>query len=497
MSRPDVSNYKRPVSYAITANNDSLLSQTLEQEVKKHPGESGFMLISNGENALLMRISLLNAAEKAIDIQYYSFLDDLSGKLLLEAILRAADRGVRIRILVDDINLKKSDNIWSLLNTHPNIEMRVFNPFATKDQGILSRLNNLFEFERFTKRMHNKVFIADNQLSIIGGRNLGDAYFDNNEEFNFRDVDILAAGPITTEVSKSFDKYWNGNQSYPLASVQSSETGKYAVSFMREMLRDNWKTEVEKGKLAHLQPMVGQLKNGDLPLTWAAAELAVDPPAKITQPREASVSRPGSRLKKLVENAKSEFLAITPYFIPSDDGVTWLKSVTGRGVKVKILTNSLASTDVVAVHTGYKRYRKQVIEDGVELYEMKPIPGKHPRTGRFARSKRASLHTKIYVIDRKDVIIGTFNFDPRSIELNTEIAFVIHSPALAEQILKMFEKGISPDYSYHLELAGDNELEWITRKDGREIRYTSEPEAGFWRNVKAIVLSVFPLEDQL
>jgi len=495
MTRPLASEYQRPVSYAISASEDTHLTRVVAPRAKAHPGQSGFYLITKGEDALTLRLALVEGAERSIDLQYYSFMNDVSGKLLFEAILRAADRGVRVRILVDDLTLNKSDDTWSLLDKYPNIELRIFNPFATREQGLLGGIGNMFAKPgHFTKRMHNKAFVVDNQLSIIGGRNLGDAYFDHNQDFNFRDVDILAAGPITAQVSKSFDSYWNGKEAYPITSVQNATPEPGAKTALREALRAHWKAAVEQKLFTQSPPIAGQLESGALPLIWAKAELAADSPLKVDQ--AVADSKPGLQLEKLVARADHEFIAVTPYFVPGDDGVAWLKELVDRGVKVRILTNSLASTDVVAVHTGYRRYREEVLADGAELYEMKPIPGKRPRSGRFASSSRASLHTKIYVMDRANILIGTFNLDPRSVELNTEMAFVIHSPELAQQLVKMFEQAITHPYSYQL-LRRDSGIEWVTEEDGIEAHYYSEPKAGLWRNVKAGLFGLLPFEDQL
>ena len=496
-TRPAVTDYPRTTSFAIAPAQNSALRQVLTPGTAAHPGLSGFHLITQGNDALMIRLGMIQAAEHSLDIQYYSFQDDVSGKLLLEALLRAADRGVRVRILVDDLTLKKSDENWSLLNAHPGIELRLFNPFATFEQSYISRIGNLFTSGmHFTKRMHNKAFIADNQLAIIGGRNLGDAYFDNNQDFNFRDVDILAVGPITPQVSSDFDRFWNGDEAYPFAVLQPDKTDEAAMARFRETLKSNWTDTVEKGALAALPPVAAQLQSGTLPLIWAHAELAADTPAKVDQSKDIAVSKPADKLEQLAANARQEFLIVSPYFVPGDPGVQWLHEMIRRGVHVRVLTNSLASTDVVAVHAGYRRYRQQVIADGADLYEMEPIPGKHPKSGRFASASRVSLHTKIFIIDRSDVLIGTMNLDPRSIQLNTEAALVIHSPELASQLVGLFTRATAPTSSYHVTLDGSR-LQWNAQENGEDVHYDSEPKADFRRTLEVNLYALLPFENQL
>jgi len=495
--RPLASDYARSPSHAIATTEETKLKQAIDPGMKAHPGQSGFELLPRGEDSLLFRIAMIEAAERSLDIQYYIIQDDMTGKLLLEAVLRAADRGVRVRILMDDLNIRGSDPTWPLLNAHPDIEIRVFNPFATRDEPLFTCLSNVFTgLGQFSKRMHNKVLIADNQVAIAGGRNLGDSYFDVSSDFNFRDVDVLAAGPIVAKLSQSFDKYWNDDEAFPITALLQPRDDPEEAAKLHQELRQHWQDEMRKGTIVSQVPLSVQIEQGKIPLLWALAELAADSPSKINTPKEIVGSKPGLRLDQMADEAQHEFIVISPYFVPGKEGTEGLQALIRRDVKVRILTNSLASIDAVVAYTGYRRYRQTLVEDGIDLYETKPVPGTHPHSRRFSSSARDSLHSKIYVVDRRDVMIGSFNLDPRSVNLNTEIVLVIHSPRLADQVVRMFEKATSPSSSFHL-VMHNHHLEWITREDDQERLYESEPKAGFWRNVEADLFALLPFENQL
>lgn len=496
-SRPGVDRYAHPESHAIAPSQDSALRRAYAPLAALHPGLSGCALIPGGNEALLYRLALIETAEHSLDAQYYSVQDDMTGKLLLYALLKAADRGVRVRLLVDDITLRKKDPLWTLLNHHPNIELRLFNPFATEDEPYLARLRYLVtKVARFTRRMHNKAFIADNQLSIVGGRNLGDAYFDSSPDFNFRDIDALAAGPVTQEVSADFDRFWNDREAYPFAALRDQALSGEAARKLRQSLAEHWDEEAAKGRLRGLAHLLPTVAHGTLPLVWARAELAGDAPDRIDHKAADNTSAPGGALANLAAGAQHDLVIVSPYFVPEAEGIEWLRALHARGVRVRILTNSLAATDVVAVHAGYRRYREAILAAGAELYEMKPLPGRHPRAGRFASASRASLHTKVYAVDGEHIVLGSMNLDPRSLTLNTEAALVIDSADLAAEVERLFTRAIAPSASYRVTME-DGHLRWRTTEEGHAVFYDWEPKAGFWRRVKVNVLSLLPFENAL
>ena len=508
-SRPHANEYKRASSFAIAQSVRTSIGDALAPSIKSHSQKSGFHLLTKGSDSLDMRLAMIRAAEKTLDMQYYAIHDDVTANLLLEALLRAAERGVRIRFLLDNITFDEVAPSLSALDSVRNIEIRVFNPMTTSDQYFPSRITGLFtDLNKATKRMHNKVIITDNQLAVTGGRNLGDEYFDAAADVNFKDLDILAAGPIVSKMSHSFDLYWNSKEAFPVATLRPAETNPEKLAKIKKQLKENWEKQLKTadGKKLLESSLPSRLKDAEIALIWATSELAADDPGKIDKSEEETVSKPMRWMSYLANKGKKEFIAVSPYFVPQQEGVDWLAALVKRGMSVKILTNSLASTDVVAVHTGYSRYRKDVIDSGVELYEMKPISGRRPPQRLFGASApaQASLHSKVYIVDRKDIVIGSFNFDPRSVDLNTEITLVIHSPALAAQLLKLINDTMLPDNSYRVLTEARNvnnkqveSLVWVTRDKGKEVRYSNDPKAGIWRNIQLFVTSLLPIEDQL
>lgn len=498
-SRAEISDYPRTASYALASGKNTPLGKVITPMAKRHPGETGFQLLPNGSDSLVSRIALVEAAQKTVDLQYYSTVDDTTGKLLLQSLMRAADRGVRVRMLLDDWSLDEFKKGAAVLNEHKNIEIRVFNPYITDDQTVFAYIGNMITRpEKVTRRMHNKAIIADNEAAIMGGRNLGDEYFDASEGLNFRDMDILAAGPVTEQVSRNFDRYWNSKESYPVAALKLPDSNREEVAHMRKELAAHW-SEVEAsehGKRLHRISLATLLARGQIPLTWAKAELVSDSPSKVEQPAEEAQSKPEMRLDELVNHAQQEFLIITAYFVPRQEGVEWLSALEARGVEVKVVTNSLGATDVVPVYTGYSRYRKPLVEAGVDIYEVKPDLSKPQRRPIFKASSQYGLHAKIYMVDRKEVMIGSFNLDPRSIHLNTEQVLVIHSPELGAQIAKLFDGLASPEQSYRVMRDG-NGLVWVGEEEGQAMQRTSPPYAGFRRTAVSTLFSLLPVEDQL
>ncbi|KVX21961.1 phospholipase [Burkholderia ubonensis] len=501
-THPSATTLERTVSHALPADAATPLGDALAAPVAARPGESGFRLLADGAAALQMRIALARAATRTLDMQYYIATEDTTGKLLLGAALYAADRGVRVRMLVDDLNFRDIDRVMAALNTHPNIEIRVFNPFGASQRDVMQRTANFFtRIDRFTRRMHNKAMIADNQVAIVGGRNLGDEYFSASPTLQFRDLDVLAAGPVTRDVSASFDAYWASGSSYPLRVLNHQTFDPKDLDAMRDELRAHWRENAEpyNAKPLNATPLAQQIARGELGLVWAPAEFEADAPDKVAQPTDGYVSPPMRRLAELIRAAQHEFLAFSPYFVPHDAGVKILGDTTARGVRVAILTNSLAATDAVAVQAGYGPYRVPLLRHGVELYEYKARPGR-PRL--LGSRSRASLHAKAYVIDREILVIGSMNLDPRSTHLNTELALVIHSPALAQQVATIFARATQPDESYRVQLAalsgpGASELTWIGTDEGVLRTYHVDPYAGLLRNVLTGVFMLLPVDDQL
>jgi putative cardiolipin synthase len=499
--RPEATSYPRTPSHAVSQNMPTALGHVIHPAVVRNPGQSGFRVLETGTESLALRLAMVRSAEKTIDLQYYGISDDVTSNLLLDAILHAAARGVRVRFLLDDISLRRVSQSLAVLDDNKNIEIRVFNPLSTRHESIPSSLAGLItDSGHAMRRMHNKAMIADNQIAIMGGRNLGDEYFDSDPEVDFKDLDILTAGPITAKISASFDQYWNDKNSFPLAALQNPVKDPDRIQQIKHNMRDKWDQALETatGKQQLNAQLTDRLRQSSFKLIWARAELAADAPFKIDQNKQNATSEPLLSMGELLDKADHEFLLTSPYFVPQDDGVAYLSALVKRGIHVRVLTNSLASTDVVLAHTGYQPYRETLVKNGIDLYELKPANGQRPKQRLLAMSEpaHAALHTKVYVVDGRDVMIGSFNFDPRSIDLNTEIALVIHSPEIAARITRLFAESSKPENSYHLVIK-DQKLNWMTTEKGSDTLYTSDPKAGFWRRIQAVLMGFLPVENEL
>ena len=510
-SRPPVSDFARTQTTALPADTPGPFANALAIPRAAHPGESGFRLLVDGRQALAARIALARSASRTLDIQYYIAEEDNTGKLMLEAALRAASRGVRVRMLLDGLSFKDIDSTIAALNSTPNIEVRVFNPFGTQDETAVGRVVNVISnLDTLTRRMHNKAMIADNQAAITGGRNIGDEYFDASKAISFRDIDILSVGPIVPHISASFDTFWNSPQAYPLTALNDQQFDAAELAKVRTRLAEHWQAMADLTGGDDLQepPLARQIRTGAMPLVWAKASFYADTPRKIVAATDDYRSPPIDRLRVLASDAHHEFLIISPYFVPHASSIDGLGALVTRGVRVAVLTNSLAATDAPAVQAGYAPARVPLLLRGVELYEFKPVDGRR-RPGILGSRSRASLHAKAYVIDRQILMIGSLNLDPRSAGLNTEMALEVDSPVLAEQVVKLFDEATSENESYHVTLADKQTMEsmkgasppspliWTTLENGKIERYNFDPDAGLWRNVLTGLFFILPLNNQL
>jgi cardiolipin synthase C len=464
-------NNSRTPSAALQHTENTRLGQWFAGPVAQHPGESGVCPLVQGTDALAARLALAAAAERSLDIQYYIWHGDETGKLLAGRVLAAAGRGVRVRLLLDDFGSSAKDEGLLALDSHSNIEVRVYNPLALRGMRVLG---SLADFPRTTRRMHNKSFTADNQITIVGGRNIGDEYFGAHEALDFADLDALAVGSVVREVSAAFDVFWNSAAAYPITTINRQRAAPPAL----EKLRGH--SASEEMQIVH------RLRNGELAFDWCQAWIVCDSPEK-TEGVPALERQLLGQLRPTVAATKRELVVISPYLVPGRTGLAFFREMRRRGVRVILLTNSLAATDAVPVHAGYARYRKELLRMGVELYELKPSAN---------ATHTASLHAKSFVFDRRVLFIGSFNFDPRSARLNTEMGIVFESPELAGPMVKKLEAKLSevawrveavpgPDHSVR--------LNWVS-KDGRE---TVEPGCGFGRRLSVATIGWLPVEGQL
>jgi phosphatidylserine/phosphatidylglycerophosphate/cardiolipin synthase-like enzyme len=441
---------------------------------------SGFRLLTSGEEALGDLIALADHAERTLDIQYYIIQQDDSARILLHHVRLAADRGVRVRVLVDDLNTAGEDRRFMHLSEHVNVEVRVFNPFPGGRHNTWTRvLASANDFGRINHRMHNKLFVADNALAITGGRNIGDQYFTRDQHNNFIDLDVVAAGAIVPELSASFDAFWNSKFAYPIASVAEPVNAEPASP-----------PPPDGGDSGNVNWLEGELRSGKVQLTWVPATVLADRPAKIaseTSPDEEVTI--ANNIGALMRSAKQELIVISPYFVPGQDGVALFAKLVGEGVHIRILTNSLASTDSPLVHNGYSHYRVALLKLGIELSEVRPELGQKRARFHPFRSSTASLHAKALVIDQKTVFIGSMNMDARSAYTNSELGLVIRSADIARQVTSLLDD-ISADGSYRLQLIGhSDQIEWSSGEGALEKKWYIDPETTrpqrFWLKMAA------------
>ncbi len=480
---------ERPYSEALPDTSNSTMGKAFSSEVAAHPGLSRLTPLSTGSSAYLARRALSHYAERSLDLQYYTFHPDNSGLALINALLAAADRGVRVRLLLDDIHLKGSDAVLAALDNHPLIEVRLFNPFANRSVRLFEYVG---DFSRINRRMHNKSMTADGQLSIVGGRNIGDEYFGTKESVNFSDMDLLVAGPAVKQIETVFDDYWNSAVVYPIQSLHHKEADEITLEQLRKQLAPY---------AVHEDPV--ELKAAiDGTSYWGKAEVITDSPLKITLPPEDASTYAITKLLAYLAEAKQEMILVSPYFVPGKHGVKLLSDAVKSGVRVRVLTNSFAATDVRPVHAGYARYREALLRAGVELYELKSmLPGHQPVDSHFgASSGRASLHAKVYMVDQRYLFVGSLNLDPRSARLNTEMGVVLDSAPMCEKLRTGFESALLDDaYKVELQTAdnGLDELVWITRENGQEVRILSEPDMGPIQHMTQFLMRILPVEPQL
>ena len=469
----------------------SEITRAIQPLVEAHPGKCGIFPLARGRDAFAARMLLADATEHTLDVQYYIWHNDMSGTLLFEALRRAADRRVRVRLLLDDNNTAGLDTVLAALNAHPHIEVRLFNPFKLRRFRIL---NYLLDFARLNRRMHNKSFTADDRATIIGGRNVGDEYFDAGKGALFVDLDVLAIGPVVNDVSRDFEAYWTSASSYPADRVLSRATPESISCVAAAAARiTHQAAPLAFIKAADSSTFAHELLAGSLPFEWANVRMVSDDPAK-GRGFVAEKRLLWERLKQIVGHPKQELKLVSAYFVPRVAGVQTLIALAKQGVKIAIVTNSLEATDVAAVHAGYAKYRKPLLKAGIRLFEMKRMsPRSSPKDRGPASSSASSLHAKTFSVDRSCVFIGSFNFDPRSARLNTEIGFVINSPALAKEIDDAISAGL-PTRAYQLRLSAAGALQWVEQQGGKQIVHDEEPGVGFWRRLSVSALALLPIE---
>jgi len=479
---------------------DSPLGRLVAQALQAAPpGQSGFRLLPDAAFALDARLDLAHRATRSLDVQYYLFRCDALGAQLLRAMRDAAARGVQVRLIVDDLHIERDDELLFAFAQLPNVQVRLFNPLAARHGSVASRvLRSLPELARINHRMHNKLFIADNSLSISGGRNIGGEYFMQDEEANFIDVDILAAGPVVGEQSLSFDAYWNSAQVHPVQALVAPVQGGPARRF--DELAAIPARPVPGQPLDPLGrgPVSRELAAGTLDLTWARAQVLADDPAKVTRAtmEERFAGSVTERALAVISAASTSVFIVSPYFIPGEVGMAIMRDAAARNVTTTVLTNSLGATDESFVHFAYARYRPEMLRLGVRLHEMSPTLSRRlTKLGNFGRSQ-GRLHAKVAFVDERRMFVGSMNLDGRSASLNTEVGLLLDS----EELVRDFRRLMDGDRfrgAYALRLDAAGRIEWVDHSQDQEAVLVQEPGAGPFTPLKRLLLSPFLAEELL
>nr|WP_086940397.1 phospholipase D family protein [Thaumasiovibrio occultus] len=454
---------------------------------------SGFYLLPDPINALVARAGIMRKAEHSIDVQYYIYRDDLTGQLLAGEMLYAAERGVKVRILIDDLGSYGIDTALMYLNAHPNIDIRLFNAFSRR-HSMASQL--VFGVGETSRRMHNKALIVDNQLSIVGGRNIGDEYFGANPNVVFDDLDVILTNPVTNDVSGMFDQYWNSPRAINLTDVLKQSVTEQELRAQYATLHEVYQEHAQHPYVKAITESAIFANAGvdAIPLSWAPAVLKADSAEKVEVSRDRHELMLASQLAPLVDSLNEQLLLISPYFVPGKEGVAFFQMLRDKGVDVTILTNSLESNDVSIVHSGYAKYRRELLEMGVKLYEIDGRSSEPVEKERLPDwfASRSSLHAKFFVFDNTATFIGSFNFDPRSFFENTEIGVTLYSPELAAQLTTEVQRMLD-NYTFQVTLDENNDLRW---QKGDEV-FDTEPGAGWFKRTSNYLMRWLPVESQL
>lgn len=500
--------YHREASYVLEDTANTRFARSVAPDLKKHPDKTGIYLLASGMDAFVARVGLIDGAQRSLDIQYYIWHADTTGRMLIQHVINAADRGVRVRLLLDDFDTTGKDSKLTVLNEHPNIEIRLYNPFTSRQ---LRGMQIVTDLSRLNRRMHNKSITADNAMTIVGGRNIGNEYFGAVSHAEFADLDAMCIGPIVNDVSRMFDKYWNSKFTVPVSAylnnkkITDDELKSVTDSFDKAIYKDRKNPYF---KAIQDTPILNKIQTKNLKFYWGEADLLYDDPGKVEAKLVTSETHLAPNLSKYIEKTTQEITIVSPYFVPNDELVDYLGSQVKRGVHVRVLTNSLAANDVSIVHAGYMRYRTDLLRKGIELYEFKALDKNDSKRGKsWSGTSRASLHAKTFLLDRKVSFVGSFNLDPRSVELNTEMGVLFKSEKLVGLMAESIDE-LLVNEAYRLELTTTSadesdsgfeeyDLQWISNENGKTVRYSHEPDTSWWQRFSTGVLSIFVIESFL
>ncbi len=509
-SMPPGSAYPKESSVAFAHPEETRVGAKFEDDARAHPEESAFRMLAVGADGFAARMQMIDAAQRTLDVQYYIFTADTTGLLVTGSLLAAADRGVHERVLVDDGETTHGDEQVLALAAHPNIEVRIFNPWAYRGHLRLVRsIEFLLEHQRLDYRMHNKLFVADNSMALIGGRNIGDAYFQVDPNAQYADDDVFVAGPVVRKLSATFDEYWNSALAIPVQALVGSKPSKAKLDRQRQRLSEHLQNARRTGadflkRAEQGDPFAGIIA-GRLPVVWSHAQVVCDSPDKkhvISGDTKGRLMY--GPIAEAANAATSELILVTPYLVPTAGEMKLVHDLRQKNVRVRILTNSLNSTNEMSAQAGYEHNRRQLLREGVELYELRAMLGSSRGSGQSAKMSHYGnfgLHAKLLVFDRKKLYAGSMNFDQRSRRLNTETGLIIASPDLAAQTAARFEAITQPANAYAVSLRSpdraDSALVWRTEENGKAVEYTREPSRSVWRRMAVRLYSLLPLDKEL
>ena len=471
---------------------DTAIGEAASDWQARHGEQAGLVGLSSGVDALGARLRLLELAETSVDAQYFILKKDRAGQLFAAGLLSAADRGVRVRLLVDDIFSPGVDEAFTILGSHPNIEIRIFNPLSRS----LRFSSYLTEFRRINRRMHNKSFTVDNGISIVGGRNIGEEYFELKQDVQFDDYEVMVMGEVVNEISEGFDAFWNSELSVPIEAFQH-QTDVARLDEWRVIV--NQTLENQRSGLyatALNSRLLEQLKSGELRPVVADATLYTDTPEKIQAAMgDGEQAILVAEFARRLRAATDQVIIVTPYYVPQKEGAALIEELLDNGVQVIIVTNSLASTNHVPVHSGYARYRKRLLQAGAEFYEIRADSTIEENDwGNTPASK--TLHSKATVIDSQTIFIGSLNFDPRSVYINTEMGLFVDSPEVGGNFTRQLLEGL-PAVTWKVDLDENQRLRWTYGHDGEGQVVYKEPGASWWRRFQVGFFRLLPIESQL
>ncbi len=501
-------NFDKSASYSQQSPGNSTLTAINRQLEADKTGKSAVSMLRNGMDAFLARALLAKAANDSLDIQYYIWRNDTTGKILTLLLLEAADRGVRVRLLLDDINTQGLDKTLLALNQHKNIQVRLYNPFTNRTNRLW---NLLTDFSRLNHRMHNKLFISDSSIAIVGGRNIGDEYFQASSTVEFDDADVLTIGPVIKQARTAFDHYWNSNIVFPVDAIAndaiaSNANNNFDLDTLKIELQHFRSTQQDSEYAKELQQsqLLDNLLNNNLAWHWGDAKLLYDHIDKNKYQKDPQKII-AQNLAKELETLTHELIIISPYFVPGEILLEQFAHLRKQGVEIVIVTNSLKATDVPMVHAGYQKYRRTLLQQGIKLYETKSrmADSNNKNYIQFTSSAKNSLHAKAYIFDKKKLFIGSLNLDPRSIHINTEVGILFENETLARQASKNVSSALK-DYAYKLNLEQStsdiqpqDKIVWIEHSGDITSKHAHEPGVGPLKAIFMLLLSLLPIEEQL